>query len=113
MFPGDWQGGTAAGARVQGMVLEPCRVGVSVAMERGAGTFNLDVSDLRLNLSPDILELASSLQTSVLEPLVQPAHDQYPSFYYSGDYWSVTAGSASPPFGMPEHKIAQDCTVIL
>ena len=40
------------------------------------GDLNFSISDLRLNLSADILELVGSLQSSVLEPLVQPSPDQ-------------------------------------
>lgn len=61
---------------VQGSVLEPCRVGIDMKMKNGTGDFNLSLSDLKLNLAPDILELVQSLQSSVLEPLVQPAADQ-------------------------------------
>ena len=61
---------------VQGSVLEPCRIGIDMKMRNGTGDFNLSLSDLRLNLAPDILELVQSLQSSVLEPLVQPAADQ-------------------------------------
>lgn len=41
-----------------------------------SGTFILDVSNIRINLSPDILQLALGLQTTVLEPLIQPSADQ-------------------------------------
>ena len=62
--------------RVQGSVLEPCRIGVEMKMKNGTGDFNLSLSDLKLNLAPDIFELVQSLQSSVLEPLVQPAPDR-------------------------------------
>lgn len=62
--------------RVQGSVLEPCRVAVDVKMKGATGDFNLSLSDLRLNLAPDIVELVQRLQSSVLEPLVQPAPDR-------------------------------------
>ena len=66
---------------VQGSILEPCRIGVDMKMRNGSGDFNLSLSDLKLNLAPDILELVQSLQTSVLEPLVQPSADQYAFLY--------------------------------
>ncbi|DBA91293.1 TPA: hypothetical protein ACH3X2_004058 [Trebouxia sp. C0005] len=53
--------------RVQGSVLEPCRIEVEMRMKNGTGDFNLSLSDLKLNLS---------LQSSVLEPLVQLAPDR-------------------------------------
>lgn len=62
--------------RVQGSVLEPCRVAVEMKMKGATGDFNLSLSDLKLNLAPDIVELVQSLQSSVLEPLVQPAPDR-------------------------------------
>ena len=62
--------------RVQGSVLEPCRIEVDMKMRGLTGDFNLSLSDLKLNLAPDILELVQSLQSSVLEPLVQPAPDR-------------------------------------
>ena len=62
--------------RVQGLVLEPCRIAVDMKMKDGTGDFNLSLSDLKLNLAPDIFELVQSLQSSVLEPLVQPAPDR-------------------------------------
>ncbi len=62
--------------RVQGSVLEPCRIWVEMKMKNGTGDFNLSLSDLKLNLAPDIFELVQSLQSSVLEPLVQPAPDR-------------------------------------
>jgi hypothetical protein len=37
----------------------------------GRTDLNLDSSDLRLNLSPDVLELATSLAASVAQPLMQ------------------------------------------
>lgn len=45
-------------------------------MKGPTGDFNLTLSDLKLNLAPDIVELVQSLQSSVLEPLVQPAPDR-------------------------------------
>ena len=60
-------------ARVQGRVLEPCRLTASLKQGRSSQDVNIDVSALRLNVSVDVLELVASLQASVLEPLVQPA----------------------------------------
>lgn len=62
--------------RVQGTVLEPCRVSLSMDTEGSAGDLKLTISDISLNVSADILDLAQSLQTSVLEPLVQPSPDR-------------------------------------
>ena len=61
---------------MRGMVLEPASLAVGVKMQGPSGNLTLDVSNLRLNLSPDILELAISLQASVLEPLIQPPAEQ-------------------------------------
>lgn len=61
---------------VKGMVLEPTTVAVDMSMNGPSGNMSLNVSNIRLNLSPDILELAMSLQTSVLEPLIQPPAEQ-------------------------------------
>lgn len=58
------------------MVLEPTTVAVDMSMNGPSGNMSLNVSNIRLNLSPDILELAMSLQTSVLEPLIQPPAEQ-------------------------------------
>ena len=69
--------------RVQGSVLEPCRIGVEMKMKAGTGDFKLSLSDLKLNLAPDILELVQSLQSSVLEPLVQPAPDRSSTILYT------------------------------
>lgn len=63
--------------KVHGTVLEPCKVGMMMEMSGGSGDIQLKLSDLRMNLSPDVLELAMSLQSSVLEPLVQPAPDKW------------------------------------
>lgn len=75
------QGGEQEGDQVQGTVLEPCKVAVSMDMTQGSGDVNLKLSDLRLNVSPDVLELALSLQTSVLEPLFQPAPDRFAGLF--------------------------------
>lgn len=40
----------------------------------GRTDLNLDASDLRLNLSPDVLELATSLAASVAQPLMQAGY---------------------------------------
>ena len=76
------QGLEQPGSHVQGTVLEPCKVGVRLDLGGDAGDIQLTLSDLRMNLSPDVLELALSLQSSVLEPLVQPPPDRctHPSF---------------------------------
>ena len=71
------QGQEEPGSQVQGTVLEPCKVGVKLDLGGDAGDIQLTLSDLRMNLSPDVLELALSLQSSVLEPLVQPPPDRY------------------------------------
>ena len=71
------QGQEEHGSQVQGTVLEPCKVGVKLDLGGDAGDIQLTLSDLRMNLSPDVLELALSLQSSVLEPLVQPPPDRY------------------------------------
>ena len=68
--------GPAGHGQVVGTVLEPTRIGVAMEMAGPSGQFSLDVSNIRLNLSPDILELALSLQSSVLEPLIQPPAEQ-------------------------------------
>jgi len=62
--------------RVQGRVLEPCRVSVKLEQGGAGSTIEAAVSRLRLNVSVDVLELVLSLQSSVLEPLVQPAADR-------------------------------------
>jgi len=74
---------------VQGTVLEPCKVAVRLDMGGDAGDIQLTLSDLRMNLSPDVLELALSVQSSVLEPLVQPAPDRY----------------THPPTWTPSHRV--------
>ena len=65
-------------SQVRGSVLEPCRIAVDMTLRNPGpvGDLNFSISDLRLNLSADILELVGSLQSSVLEPLVQPSPDQ-------------------------------------
>ena len=62
---------------VRGTVLEPCRIAAQIEMQpEDAADFQVEVSDVRMNLSPDVLELALSLQTTVLEPFVSPASEQ-------------------------------------
>lgn len=63
-------------SQVKGTVLEPCKVGMTMELSAGSGDIQVKLSDLRMNLSPDVLELALSLKGSVLEPLVQPAPDK-------------------------------------
>ncbi|KAK9819963.1 hypothetical protein WJX72_004515 [[Myrmecia] bisecta] len=70
------EGEQAGAGRVQGVVLEPCKVSVDMKLLDSTGDFKLSISDLRLNLSADILELVLSLQKSVVEPLVQPSADR-------------------------------------
>ncbi|KAK9834254.1 hypothetical protein WJX81_000411 [Elliptochloris bilobata] len=62
--------------RVQGAVLEPCKVSVSADLTAGSGDIQVALSDLRMNLSPDVVELALALQSSVLQPLMQPPSDK-------------------------------------
>lgn len=58
------------------MVLEPTTLAVDMSMNGPSGNLGIRLSNIRLNLSPDILELAMSLQSSVLEPLIQPPAEQ-------------------------------------
>ena len=63
--------------RVQGTVLEPCAISAEATMRPGgSGDCAVTVSDLRLNVSADLLELAQSLQQTVLAPLVAPPVDR-------------------------------------
>ena len=62
--------------RVHGHVLEPCKISVHVDMAKGTGDVRLQISDVHIRVSPDVLELAASLQASVLEPLIQPSADR-------------------------------------
>ena len=63
---------------VRGVVLEPCRIAAEISMQpEDAADFQVEVSDVRMNLSPDVLELALSLQTTVLEPFISPPADKY------------------------------------
>ena len=61
---------------VTGGVLEPCNVSVTMASTAGTGDVTLEVTKLKLNVSVDVLELVLSLQSSVLDPLVQPSPDK-------------------------------------
>ena len=62
---------------VRGTVLEPCHIGADIVLDADSvGDFQVAISDVRLNLSPDVVELALSLQTTVLEPFVSPAPDR-------------------------------------
>ena len=77
-FPPCTTNASAFVCQVRGSVLEPCRIAVDMTLRNPGpvGDLNFFISDLRLNLSADILELVGSLQSSVLEPLVQPSPDQ-------------------------------------
>ena len=61
---------------VKGCVLEPCNMTVTLASSSGTGDVMLEVTKLKLNVSVDVLELVLSLQSSVLDPLVQPSPDK-------------------------------------
>ena len=61
---------------MKGRVLEPCNVTVTLASTSGTGDVTLAVTKLKLNVSVDVLELVLSLQSSVLDPLVQPSPDK-------------------------------------
>ena len=61
---------------MRGRVLEPCNVSVTMASTAGSGDVMLEVTKLKLNISVDVLELVLSLQSSVLDPLVQPSPDK-------------------------------------
>ena len=66
--------------RVHGHVLEPCKISVHVDMTKGTGDVRLQISDVHIRVSPDVIELGASLQASVLEPLIQPSADRYDVF---------------------------------
>lgn len=57
---------------MQGRVLEPCRLTAELKQAGGTTDVEVGVSALRLNVAVDVVELATSLQASVLEPLAQP-----------------------------------------
>jgi hypothetical protein len=70
--------------RLESVVLEPCRLGLTFKLQGpapgqqdGAGLtdISLDVSDIRLSLSPDVVQMATSLAGSALQPLLQPKPD--------------------------------------
>lgn len=63
--------------RAQGRVLEPCRVTAQLKQGSAGSEVEVNLSKLRLNVSVDVMELVLSLQSSVLEPLVQPAADRW------------------------------------
>ena len=84
------------GSQVQGTVLEPCKVAVRMDMGGDAGDIQLTLSDLRMNLSPDVLELALSVQSSVLEPLVQPAPDRYVHRFWTPSHSCALLGGGWP-----------------
>ncbi len=46
-------------------------LGCAVHAGSGRTDLTLETSDLRLNISPDVLELATSLAASVAQPLMQ------------------------------------------
>ena len=48
-------------------------VGISVDTKGEHGNAKLNISNIRLNISPDIVELIIALQASVLGPLMQPS----------------------------------------
>ncbi|KAK9815130.1 hypothetical protein WJX73_008307 [Symbiochloris irregularis] len=63
--------------RVQGTVLEPCCIGADIKMYPGGkGDCELTLSDLRLNVSADLIELAQNLERNVLGPLAFPSPDK-------------------------------------
>lgn len=62
---------------MQGTVLEPCAIDANVTMRtNGPGDCAVTLSDVRMNVSADLLELAQSLQQTVIAPLVAPAADR-------------------------------------
>ena len=62
---------------MRGTVLEPCHIGANITLDPDSvGDFQVAISDVRLNLSPDVVELALSLQSTVLEPFVSPPPDK-------------------------------------
>jgi len=71
-----WPAIQVARQSVTGRVLEPCNISVTMASNAGSGDVTLEVTKLKLNVSVDVLELVLSLQSSVLDPLVQPSPDK-------------------------------------
>jgi hypothetical protein len=61
---------------VQATVLEPCKLALEMSMGPAGGDVSVKLSDMRLNLSPDVLELMLALQSSIIEPLVHPPPDR-------------------------------------
>lgn len=57
-------------------MLEPATLRASISSEHGTGKASIDMSKMKLNVSMAVLELISSLQSSVLGPLVQPSPDK-------------------------------------
>lgn len=51
------------------------------------GWLQVALSDLRVNVSPDVVELALALQSSVLQPLMQPPPDKC-ALLVAGRNWS-------------------------
>ena len=58
---------------MRGTVLEPITLGVVADMKGSHGNVELAISNIRLSVSPDILELFMKLQSSILSPMLQPA----------------------------------------
>ena len=61
---------------MQNIILEPVTVGVQTDVHAQQGNIKLNISNIRLNISPDIVELFMTLHTSVLSPLLQPSADK-------------------------------------
>eukprot|EP00887_Chlorella_sp_A99_P001951 scaffold18.g1951.t1 len=70
--------------RAEAPVLEPCRLALGFELDGGGEAggdgsttdLQLESSELRLTLSPDVVQLAASLANSVLQPLLQAKPDQ-------------------------------------
>ena len=45
--------------RVHGHVLEPCKISVHVDMTKGTGDVRLQISDVHIRVSPDVIELGA------------------------------------------------------
>eukprot|EP00884_Botryococcus_braunii_P010315 jgi/Botrbrau1/19285/Bobra.0073s0028.1 len=103
-----------SGGRVQATVLEPCKLVLDMGMGGAApGDISLCISDVRLNLSPDVLELLLALQASVLQPLIHPSPDRplarcsrFVSVWSSGGSAGGPAGELAEP-----HVIGTDSGV--
>ena len=85
----------------EGTVLDPCRLALDFTLDSGAGggggsaegstaaangsasastsrtDLRLEASDLRLTLSPDVLDLGTALASSALAPLMQASGDSW------------------------------------